>query len=330
VKKKLGNAASIHDVAKRAGVSIASVSRAMNEGGSGVSLKTREQVLRAVEELNYSPNHIGRSLRARSTDTYALILSNIQNNFFAAVAWELERLASERGWGLLLYTSNENPDMQDRCLEEIRSRQVSGIFLLCAVESARLPEAVGSSKVVFINRRIPSFPQVPFIGIDDMSASRELIGAALRRNPGRIGIIHGPSTSDTSRRRLKGMLDRCAEQGIAIEPQDICEATLSMESGYFAATKLLPDPVLWKRPDRLRSLSPLPGTRHQGARIHDDLRFRRQPAQRMAGALAQHHPRPPCRFRPGRPGTDGRRRGGTARGHSALSARVEDLRTLPA
>lgn len=237
--KKSSRSISIKDVAERAGVSIASVSRVMNEGSGSVSVETRQKVIKAVEDLNYSPNHIGRALRARTTNTYALIISNIQNNFYAAVAWELERLFNERGVAMLLYTSNENPEIQDRCLEDIRSRQVSGIFLLCAVDSPRLRDLVGREPVVFINRRVPAVGDTSFIGIDDRAAARDLATAALRRRPGPVALIHGPLTSDTSARRMRGMLDICAQFGTPVPPQHRREARLSMESGYDAAVSLL-------------------------------------------------------------------------------------------
>jgi LacI family transcriptional regulator len=240
LKTRLGQSVSIHDVARRAGVSIASVSRVMNQGSGSVSEKTRAAVQAAVEALNYSPNHIGRALRAQTTNTYAFILSNIQNNFFAAVAWELERLLNERGRAMLLYTSNESADVQDRCLEDIRSRQVSGVYFLCAVDSPKLREMATSDRMILINRRIPTLvPNASFIGIDDAAAARELFSTALRRDAGAIAIIHGPLTSDTSARRLRGMLARAAEQGITIHPNHLHEADLSIESGYGAATHVL-------------------------------------------------------------------------------------------
>jgi LacI family transcriptional regulator len=240
LKTKPTQSVSIHDVARLAGVSIASVSRVMNQGSGSVSEKTRAAVLAAVEALNYSPNHIGRALRAQTTNTYAFILSNIQNNFFAAVAWELERLLNERGRAMLLYASNESAEVQDRCLDDIRSRQVSGVYFLCAVDSPRLREMVRSDRVVLINRRIPALDMaVSFIGIDDMAASKELMSTALRRANGAIAIIHGPLTSDTSARRLRGMLDRAAEQGVTIRPEHLHAADLSIESGYDAATHVL-------------------------------------------------------------------------------------------
>ena len=132
---------SIRDVAARAGVSIASVSRALAPDAKGVSEATRARVRAAAEALGYSPDRIGQALRAQTTDTYALVISNIQNAFFTAVAWDLERALDAEGKVMLLFDSAEDPARQDRFLDEIVARRVSGAFFLCAVESARLEAA---------------------------------------------------------------------------------------------------------------------------------------------------------------------------------------------
>jgi LacI family transcriptional regulator len=230
---------SIHDVARAAGVSIASVSRALNAGTGSVSEKLRAQVMKAVEDLRYSPNHIGRSLRAQKTNTYAFLLSNIQNNLFAAVAWELERLLSARGSGMLLYTTNEDAATQDRCLDDALSRQVAGMFFMCAVESPLLVEAEARARCIFINRRIARPAPISFVGIDDRSAARELMLTCLRRTEAPVLVLHGPLHSDTSRRRRDGFVAAAAEVGRSLPDSDVAEAQLSMESGYQLATSLL-------------------------------------------------------------------------------------------
>jgi LacI family transcriptional regulator len=236
---KNGNSVSIHDVARIAGVSIASVSRVLNSGSGNVSDKTRETVLKAVETLNYSPNHMGRSLRAQKSNTYAFMLSNIQNNLFSAVAWELERLISARGAGMLLYTTNEDANTQDMCIEDALSRQVAGIFFLCAIDTPKLRLAASRKGCLFINRRIKGLEAVPFVGIDDYAAARDLMATGLRRTSDTIAVIHGPLHSDTSSRRLQGFRDAANEAGRPLEDKYIREADLSMESGYQLASQLL-------------------------------------------------------------------------------------------
>ncbi|MEO1701657.1 MAG: LacI family DNA-binding transcriptional regulator [Pseudomonadota bacterium] len=230
---------SIKDVAARAGVSIASVSRVVNDGSGTVSENIRTKVLQAVRDLNYNPNRIGRALRQKSTDTYALVISNIQNNFYAAVAWEVERLLNDMGRAVLLFSTNENPTIQDQCLDEIRSRQVAGIFMLCAVDSPGLRAIRSELEITFINRRIVSMPDVPFIGIDDFTASKELMRKVLKTGVNDIGIIHGPLTSDTSARRLRGMKASLDDMGIEVPSHRMFEALLSMEGGYASAQRLL-------------------------------------------------------------------------------------------
>jgi LacI family transcriptional regulator len=237
--KRPGQTASIHDVARAAGVSIASVSRVLNTGSGSVSERTRAQVMKAVETLGYSPNHMGRSLRARKSNTYAFMLSNIQNNLFSAVAWELERVISAQGAGMLLYTTNEDPDTQDICIEDALSRQVAGIFFLCAVPSAKLDQAVERGGCIFINRRIAGMERVPFVGIDDLAAAQDLMLAGLRRTEGQVAVVHGPLRSDTSSRRLQGFTMAAERVGRPLNLDYVREAELSMESGYQVATKLL-------------------------------------------------------------------------------------------
>ena len=230
---------SIRDVARAAGVSIASVSRAMTAGAPGVSAATRARVEKAAAALNYSPNRIGQALRGQVDETYAMVISSIQNNFFSAVAWEIERRLNDRGAAMLLFNSNEDPTLQDRCLKEVTARQVAGVFLLCAIESPGLSVLTTHTPVLFINRRVDAIPQVPFVGIDDRAAATEMARAVLEGQPRRIGIIHGPMSSTTSRMRLVGYREAFAKAGREVPGADIIEAKLSMESGYHCARRLL-------------------------------------------------------------------------------------------
>jgi LacI family transcriptional regulator len=236
--RQASRSVSIKDVAIRAGVSIATVSRVINNEAGGVSDETRQRVRQFVDEMNYRPNHAGRSLRAQTTDTYALVISNIQNAFYAAVAWEVERQLNESGKVVLFFNSNENAALQDRAFEEINTRRVNGVFLLCAVESRLLLPTVQQNPAVFLNRMIGSADPMSFVGIDDYSAGRDLMAAILRNNQPPVAVIHGPLYSDTSARRLRAILDVAKERGFPVADEDRREATLSMESGYQCAVDL--------------------------------------------------------------------------------------------
>lgn len=237
--KKKGSPPSIKDVAKLAEVSIATVSRIINDRTGSASVETRRRVQDAIETLGYRPNRAGRALRSQTNDTYALIVSNILNSFYASVVWEIERLLNDRGQALLIFNSNEDMALQDRALDEIQSRQVAGVFMLCAVQSEKLTDLGQSIPILLLNRRLAALPEAPFIGIDDYSAAKELTASMLRKYGQSAAFIHGPRSSDTSDRRLKGMMEACAEFGKTIPETDIREAHLSMESGYEIAVDLL-------------------------------------------------------------------------------------------
>lgn len=232
------SAVSIHDVARRGGVSIATVSRVINNEARGVSSETRARIQALVKEMNYEPSRIGRALRGQATDTFALVISNIQNNLYAAIAWELERQLNEIGKVMLLFNTNEDPALQDRCFHEINARSVSGLFVLCAVESKHLRKTVNQNHTVLINRRVDALKEISFVGVDDYSAARDIMIAILNSQQLPLGIIHGPLYSDTSSRRLQGVLDTLRENNVPTQSEDIREASLSMDSGYQCAVEL--------------------------------------------------------------------------------------------
>jgi LacI family transcriptional regulator len=226
-------------VARRGGVSIATVSRVINNEAQGVSAETRARIQALVKEMNYLPSRIGRALRGQATDTYALVISNIQNNLYAAIAWELERQLNEIGKVMLLFNTNEDAALQDRCFDEVNARSVSGLFILCAVESRNLRQTVDKNLTIFINRRVDSLGEISFVGVDDYAAARDMMLAIVKARQLPLGIIHGPLYSDTSARRFRGIMDVLREKGVRIGPRDIREADLSMDSGYQAAAELM-------------------------------------------------------------------------------------------
>ena len=233
------SAVSIHDVARRGGVSIATVSRVINNEARGVSNETRARIQALVKEMNYQPSRIGRALRGQTTDTFALVISNIQNTLYAAIAWELERQLNEIGKVMLLFNTNEDPALQDRCFHEINARSVSGLFVLCAVESPKLAQTAERNHTVFINRRVNSLGEYSFVGVDDYSAARDMMLTILNGRQLPLGIIHGPLYSDTSASRLRGVMDVLRDSDAQVGAGDIREASLSMDSGYQCAVELL-------------------------------------------------------------------------------------------
>ena len=120
--------ATIHDVAKRAGVAPITVSRVVNNSGY-FSQDTRARVEAAIAELEYVPNRLASSLRSKRTNTLALVITDITNPVLTQTAQAIELALSERGYGTLFATSNNTLSEEIRAIELFRSRQVDGMLI---------------------------------------------------------------------------------------------------------------------------------------------------------------------------------------------------------
>lgn len=117
----------IHDVAKIAGVSSTTVSRVLNNRGY-ISEKTKEKVYKAMEEINYFPNDLARSLFRKRTNLIGLIIPNSSNPFFGELAFHIESICTSMGYKLLLCNSLHRKDKEEKYLEMLIRNQVDGVI----------------------------------------------------------------------------------------------------------------------------------------------------------------------------------------------------------
>ncbi|MDD3337533.1 MAG: LacI family DNA-binding transcriptional regulator [Lachnospiraceae bacterium] len=158
----------IKEVAKKAGVSVATAGRAMGNYGR-ISEETRQRVLKAAEELDYVPNKLAQSMRSRSTKTIAVVVPDIQNNFFGAIVAAMEQRAREKGYAILICNTNEKRELELDCLEMLASKQVDGILLASTfVDKSEIPGRYVKSifykfPFVLFDRKINDFPFVSIL-----------------------------------------------------------------------------------------------------------------------------------------------------------------------
>src|ERR1700738_5318625 len=167
--------ATVHDVARRAGVSTSTVSHVVNNTRF-VSDVLRERVLAAMRELDFTPNAAARMLTLKRSHTIGLIVSDIRNPFFASVARGVEDVAQERGYTLVLCNSDENPEREIACLKALQTRQVDGILLASAGEAhpllARLVRA--GFPIVLVDRELPELG-LPTILMDNAGGAYAVV-----------------------------------------------------------------------------------------------------------------------------------------------------------
>jgi LacI family transcriptional regulator len=231
----------ISEVARRAGVSIATVSRVVNGITNKTSPSTIARVKAAIEELGYRPSQAGSALRSGRSRLIALLIPDTTNAYNGAVAASVETAMRGGGHVMIVCNTGEDPDLQDDYLLEMRSHLVSGLVLFTAVPSPVLKRFVQEGEpVVFVNRRSPVGIEAPFVGIDDHRAGREVAEHFLHRGYRPIGILHGPLYSSATADRFHGFREGLAEKGVLVADEHVRGLdTSELSECYRVASELL-------------------------------------------------------------------------------------------
>ncbi len=225
------------DVAKRAGVSQAAVSRTFTPGAS-VSEETRNKVLAAAEDLGYHPNVIARSLIQQSTKIIGIVMIRFQNPFYSIVLGKFTEKLGELGYRTMLLNTADSKGI-DEALPMALQYQVDGIIITSATLSSTMAEGcVRSGTPVVLFNRYNSRGNVSAVFCDGVGGGRMVADALLDAGHGRLAFISGEEGSSTSRDREKGFRDRLRERG-----QDLSKRVngkeYTYEAGFSAARELL-------------------------------------------------------------------------------------------
>ena len=206
--------ATMTDVAKRAGVSPATVSRVLN-GNASVAEATRRRVLKAVKELNYQPNRLASALVTKKTRALGLLLPDVGNPFFAEVARAVEREAARMGYSVLVCNTDDRPEAEERYLSDLRQRGVDGIVAAPSFEGgASLAAALESGyPICFLARDLPTLPAT-CVKVDDFRggymAARHLVELGHRR----VAMVSEPESVPSTHDRVRGYREALRETGI--------------------------------------------------------------------------------------------------------------------
>ena len=264
----------IRDVANKAGVSIATVSRVVN-GNRPVHPEIRERVLKAVEELDYRPNFLARGLRQSNTCMIGLIIPDNSNPFYAELARAIEDAGFAQGYSVILCNSDLSDEKQQAYVDVLLSHKVDGVILVnieCTVPKVLERILAEHIPVVLTNTEAleSSVDQV----MADNHQGGYLAGQyLLRLNHRRIGCISFQPHPYQSL-RIIGFQQALSEAGIELTPEDFAIGDGRYDSGYKAMQELLQ-----RRPDltavfvfnALMALGAINALRAQGIRVPEDL-----------------------------------------------------------
>lgn len=229
----------LKDIAKELGVSVSTVSRSIN-GKSVVNEKTRQRVLEASRKHFYVPNEVARSLQKSSTQTIAVVLPDVSENFFGTIVKSVENVVSKQGYMIILADSHENPEKENKYLDMLQKRRVDALVLATVDCSGKTAEPFISSDVpvVFIDN-IPNLNGIDSITVDNCKAVKMGVEHLVSNGHKKIATIIGSTEETTGIERLKGYKQSLINNGLELDECLIEYGDYKQLSGYTAMKKLI-------------------------------------------------------------------------------------------
>jgi len=229
----------MRDVARRAGVCVATVSRVLNENPS-VSPELRARVLEAINECGYQRDRVARSLRVRHSQIIGLVISDIQNPFFTSVVRGVEDVAYESGYTVLLCNSDEDPDKERLYIDVMLAEKVAGVIISPTAETGNYARVLLEQKVpvVSMDRRMLDL-DVDTVVVDNVAGAYQAVSHLLAMGHRRVAFIGGPLSTTTGRERLEGYQKALDNHGVPRDQNLIKIGGFKQQGGLELTCQLL-------------------------------------------------------------------------------------------
>jgi LacI family transcriptional regulator len=234
----------IHDVADKAGVSVATASRVINRKGY-YSKTAKSRVERSARQLGYRVHGVARSLKRQQSRMIGLMIADILNPFYATLADGVMSRASELGYKMILSATSEDSKTEHEYIQVLLEERVAGILAVPTSNSeVYWQEAVDfGTPVVFVDRELSPSLRVDAVLVDNEGGGFEATRCLIRLGHARIGLIDGPTSLMTGRQRLEGYRRAHVEAGLATDADMIELVSFKGQYGYDATKKLMSRPA---------------------------------------------------------------------------------------
>lgn len=236
--------ATIRDVAKKAGVSISTVSLALNESGP-VSVETKQRVWAAAEAVGYAPNALAQSLKSGRSRLIGMVVGDMANPFFGSLLRAVERIAKARDHMVIVSDTNADVDSERAILEHLKRLRVAGIIISPMGHGPEYLDQLRSIDIpmVALDQRIEGL-DCDFVASDNALASAMLTEHLIRMGHRRISHISGTPGLWTTEMRIKGFRDTMASAGVEVDESLQAVGDYRGQRAYEQTMRLL------TRPDR--------------------------------------------------------------------------------
>jgi LacI family transcriptional regulator len=201
------------DIAKDLGVSVVTISKVLRKHPD-IAEETRKRVLKRVKELDYQPNILARSLVTGRSYLIGLIVPDLLHPFFAEIARALSRVVGKRGYSLIIASSEENPKLEAREIQQLMARRLDALVIASAGAGTEVFERMNrlAQPYVLIDREFPELP-ANFVGIDDEAAGRMATEHLIDQGCQTIAHIRGANNS-AGVRRFEGYKEALLSRGL--------------------------------------------------------------------------------------------------------------------
>jgi DNA-binding LacI/PurR family transcriptional regulator len=229
----------ITEIAEAAGVSLTTVSRALNNIDHPMSKETRERILRIASELGYQPNLVARSLRTDRTFNIGIIVENIQSPFTPPIIRGIQDCLKPEGYSSMIINSDWDPKIESDAIQSLNNRQIDGIvFVETWHRSSDAVQMMTTKPFVFVHRLFNGHCPNSVIP-DDYGGARLMIHHLLELGHRRIAFINGPKDWDASQRRLRGYEDELAASNLRYDRRLVRRGDWEVKGGYLATQALI-------------------------------------------------------------------------------------------
>ncbi|MED3550384.1 LacI family DNA-binding transcriptional regulator [Cytobacillus praedii] len=198
----------IKDVANEANVSVATVSRVLNNNGY-VNEDTRKKVLKAIEKLDYKPNAVARSLFKKQSKTIALIVPDIKNPFFPEIARAIEDVLNNNDYTLILCNSDEHEDKEKKYFDVMKQKYVDGVII---VTSTLAPNYIEKNNIPIVSLDRPIHQSIPSVSVNNYEGAKEAVQYLKKIGCKKIAHVRGPVSVINADERYKGYLSEVCNE----------------------------------------------------------------------------------------------------------------------
>ena len=237
----------IKDIARICNVSIATVSRVVNNSNKGVGQKTKEHVLSVIKELHYSPNGMARGMVNGNTGLIGLVLPDIRNPFFAELARGVEDYCTQMHYNCLLCNTDSKPKKEQAYISFFQKRMVSGVIFTAQNAKTRNENLYGFNEThipfCLVEYYCKALANVPGVYFKNKKGAQLIVELLIKNHHKKIAFIGGPSSTQNAIDRFEGYKAALAEYHIPFEKELTIESDYSYNGGYKAMETLFTRPI---------------------------------------------------------------------------------------